>query len=187
MLNILVQEKANPSQYSPTILGSMALCQGAKQPPWYILQNYLQILFWDLQFACLNTLDWLSVEKNTFSGASPFHIWTWGVPRSPEWDEKGRVCSHVQLPGQEKFHFLNLITCIWNINYRKYTKFISFIIWCLLSLCETRKTEVNWIFVWISKEIIFYFHSRAYHHKRWVFPLSTSNISIMMKIPSANT
>ena len=85
------------------------------------------------------------------------------------------------------FHFLNLITCIWNINYRKYIKFISFIIWCLLSLCETRKTEVNWIFVWISKEIIFYFHSRAYHHKRWVFPLSTSNISIMMKIPSANT
>ena len=110
MLNILVQEKANPSQYSPTILGSMALCQGAKQPPWYILQNYLQILFWDLQFACLNTLDWLSVEKNTFSGASPFHIWTWGVPRSPEWDEKGRVCSHVQLPGRENFHFSNLVT-----------------------------------------------------------------------------
>ena len=66
MLNILVQEKANPSQYSPTILGSMALCQGAKQPPWYILQNYLQIRIWDLQFAFLNTLDWLSVEKPPF-------------------------------------------------------------------------------------------------------------------------
>ena len=49
-------------------------------------------------------------RKTTFSGASPFHIWTWGVPRSPEWDEKGRVCSHVQLSGQENFHFSNLIT-----------------------------------------------------------------------------
>ena len=43
MLNILVQEKANPSQYSPTILGSMALCQGAKQPPWYIFRFFFGI------------------------------------------------------------------------------------------------------------------------------------------------